>query len=206
MEDNKLVEDNELSENNKLGLFSLIALVIGSMIGGGAFSLPGDMAKGASAGAIIIGWLITGIGMIALAFVYQNLSMKRPDLNGGIYSYAKAGFGDYMGFNSAWGYWLSALIGNVSYLVMMFGAVGYFFPVFGKGNNLASVVCASIMLWLIQGLILKGVKQAAIVNVITTIAKLVPIFLFVIIAIIMFKVNIFTLDFWGGSTPSLGEL
>ncbi|ADK13997.1 MULTISPECIES: arginine-ornithine antiporter [Clostridium] len=204
MEDNKLVEDNELSENNKLGLFSLIALVIGSMIGGGAFSLPGDMAKGASAGAIIIGWLITGIGMIALAFVYQNLSMKRPDLNGGIYSYAKAGFGDYMGFNSAWGYWLSALIGNVSYLVMMFGAVGYFFPVFGKGNNLASVVCASIMLWLIQGLILKGVKQAAIVNVITTIAKLVPIFLFVIIAIIMFKVNIFTLDFWGGSTPSLG--
>lgn len=206
MEDNKLVEDNELSENNKLGLFSLIALVIGSMIGGGAFSLPGDMAKGASAGAIIIGWLITGVGMIALAFVYQNLSMKRPDLNGGIYSYAKAGFGDYMGFNSAWGYWLSALIGNVSYLVMMFGAVGYFFPVFGKGNNLASVVCASIMLWLIQGLILKGVKQAAIVNVITTIAKLVPIFLFIIIAIIMFKVNIFTLDFWGGSTPSLGGI
>ncbi|AZV55899.2 arginine-ornithine antiporter [Clostridium sp. AWRP] len=195
-----------MSENNKLGLFSLIALVIGSMIGGGAFSLPGDMAKGASAGAIIIGWLITGVGMIALAFVYQNLSMKRPDLNGGIYSYAKAGFGDYMGFNSAWGYWLSALIGNVSYLVMMFGAVGYFFPVFGKGNNLASVVCASIMLWLIQGLILKGVKQAAIVNVITTIAKLVPIFLFIIIAIIMFKVNIFTLDFWGGSTPSLGGI
>ncbi|MEY7998838.1 arginine-ornithine antiporter [Clostridium sp. Mt-5] len=193
-------------EDNKLGLFSLIALVIGSMIGGGAFSLPADMANGASAGAIIIGWIITGIGMIALAFVYQNLSMKRPDLNGGIYSYAKAGFGDYIGFNSAWGYWLSALLGNVSYLVMMFGAIGYFCPIFGKGNNLVSVIAASIIIWLIQALILKGIKEAAIVNVITTIAKLVPIFIFIIAAIIVFKVNIFTLDFWGNSTPSLGSI
>lgn len=195
-----------MGDNKKLGLFSLIGLVVGSMIGGGAFALPADMARGASGGAIIIGWLITGIGMVSLAFVYQNLSMRKPDLNGGVYSYAKAGFGDYIGFNSAWGYWLSALLGNVSYAVMLFGSLGYFFPVFGKGNNEVSIICASILVWSLQILISRGVKQAAFVNVITTIAKLVPIFLFLIVTIICFKVDIFTLDIWGQSNPDLGSV
>lgn len=195
-----------MGDNKKLGLFSLIGLVVGSMIGGGAFALPADMARGASGGAIILGWLITGIGMVSLAFVYQNLSMRKPDLNGGVYSYAKAGFGDYIGFNSAWGYWLSALLGNVSYAVMLFGSLGYFFPVFGKGNNEVSIICASILVWSLQILISRGVKQAAFVNVITTIAKLVPIFLFLIVTIICFKVDIFTLDIWGQSNPDLGNV
>ena len=57
--------------------------------------------------------------MICLAMVYQKLAIRRPDLDNGIYAYAKAGFGDFIGFNSAWGYWLSALIGNVGYLVCL---------------------------------------------------------------------------------------
>ena len=100
-----------------LGLVPLVALVVGSMIGGGVFSLPQNMAKGASPGAVIIGWLIAGVGMLALAFVYQGLSTRKPTLDAGPYSYARAGFGDFIGFNSAWGYWLSAWIGNVSYAV-----------------------------------------------------------------------------------------
>ncbi|MBU2702818.1 arginine:ornithine antiporter/lysine permease [Sporomusaceae bacterium BoRhaA] len=195
-----------MGEDKKLGLFSLIGLVVGSMIGGGAFALPADMAKGAGVGAIIIGWLITGMGMVSLAFVYQNLSMRKPDLNGGVYSYAKAGFGDYMGFNSAWGYWLSALLGNVSYAVMMFGALGYFFPVLGKGNNGLSIVLASLLIWSIQLLISRGVRQAAFINVITTIAKLVPIFVFLICLVIAFKVDIFSLDIWGQASADLGSV
>lgn len=195
-----------VGEDKKLGLFSLIGLVVGSMIGGGAFALPADMAKGAGVGAIIIGWLITGIGMVSLAFVYQNLSMRKPDLNGGVYSYAKAGFGDYMGFNSAWGYWLSALLGNVSYAVMMFGALGYFFPVLGKGNNGLSIVLASLLIWSIQLLISRGVRQAAFINVITTIAKLVPIFVFLACLVIAFKVDIFSLDIWGQASADLGSV
>ena len=121
-----------------LGLVPLVALVVGSMIGGGVFSLPQNMAKGASPGAVIIGWLIAGIGMLALAFVYQGLSTRKPALDAGPYSYARAGFGDFIGFNSAWGYWLSAWIGNVSYAVLIFGALSYFVPVFGsEGQYLA---------------------------------------------------------------------
>lgn len=202
------VEDNisEVDNDNKLDLFALIALVIGSMIGGGAFSLPADMSRGAGAGAVILGWVITGIGMIALAFVYQNLALRKPELTGGVYSYAKAGFGDYIGFNSAWGYWFSALLGNVSYAVMLFGALGYFFPIFEKGNNVISIICASILIWSIQALILKGVKEAAFINILTTIAKLVPIFIFISVIIIAFHVKTFTMDFWGKLDPSLGSV
>ncbi|RCK13144.1 amino acid permease [Bacillus licheniformis] len=63
----------------------------------------------------LIGWIITGVGMIALAFSFQNLTTKRPDLDGGIFTYAREGFGHFMGFNSGWGYWFAALLGNVAY-------------------------------------------------------------------------------------------
>lgn len=185
-----------MAEGKKLGLFSLIAIVIGSMIGGGAFNLVSDMAGGASAGAIMIGWIITGIGMIALALSFQNLTNKRPDLDGGIFSYARAGFGDYWGFNAAWGYWLSAWLGNIAFLTLLFSGIGYFIPIF-DGANVASIIGASILLWLMHFLILRGVQSAALVNLVVTIAKLVPIFLFIIIILFAFKLDMFSLDFWG---------
>ena len=101
------------NQSNKIGVFSLIAIVVGSMIGGGAFSLPTDIARHAGIVAIVVAWLITGVGMLCLAFVYQNLSKRKPELQGGIYSYARAGFGKFIGFNSAWGYWLSAFLGKI---------------------------------------------------------------------------------------------
>lgn len=182
---------------HKLALLPLIALVVGSMIGGGVFNLPSDMSRSASPGAIVIGWLITGIGMLMLAFVYQRLAVRKPELNAGPYAYAKAGFGPFVGFNSAWGYWLSAFLGNVAYAVAIFSALSYFLPVFEGGNNLPSIIGASICLWLVHALVLKGIKQAAFVNVVTTIAKLVPLFLFALIAIIAFNWDKFTVNFWG---------
>ena len=193
--------------NGKLGLLPLVALVVGSMIGGGVFSLPQNMAKGASPGAVIIGWAITGLGMLALAFVYQGLSTRKPKLDAGPYAYARAGFGDFVGFNSAWGYWLSAWIGNVSYVVLIFGALGYFVPSFGaEGNTWQAITGASVFLWLVHFLILMGVRQAAVINVLTTIAKLVPILIFIIASFAVFKLSTFSLDAWGAGTPSMGDV
>ena len=114
----------------KLRLGALVALVVGSMIGGGIFSLPQNMAASADVGAVLIGWVITAVGMLTLAFVFQTLANRKPELDSGVYAYAKAGFGDYMGFSSAWGYWISAWMGNVGYFVLLFSTLGYFFPVF----------------------------------------------------------------------------
>lgn len=186
-----------MAEDKKLGFFSLVALVIGSMIGGGIFNLASDMAAGAGAFSIIVGWVITGIGMISLGMSFQNLNMKRPDLDGGVFSYARAGFGDFMGFNSAWGYWLSAFLGNVAYGTLLFSSIGYFIPVFEGGQNVASIIGASIMLWGVHFLILRGVHSAAIINLITTIAKLIPVLVFIIAAIFAFNIDIFTDGLWG---------
>ena len=92
----------------KVSLAVLIALVIGSMIGGGIFGLPSQMGAAAAPGPLIIGWFITGAGMLMLAKVFQSLAVRRPDIDAGVYGYAKEGFGNYLGFSSAWGYWVSA--------------------------------------------------------------------------------------------------
>ena len=191
---------------HKLRLGALVALVVGSMIGGGIFSLPQNMAASADAGAILIGWAITAVGMLTLAFVFQTLANRKPDLDGGVYAYAKAGFGDYMGFSSAWGYWISAWLGNVGYFVLLFGTLGYFFPIFGEGNTPAAIVGASVVLWAVHFLVLRGIREAAFINLVTTIAKVVPLFLFILICLFAFKLDIFTADIWGTKNPELGSV
>ncbi len=192
--------------SRKLRLGALTAMVIGSMVGSGVFSLPQNMAAGAGPLAILIGWGITGIGILALALVYQSLSRRKPELNAGPYAYAKAGFGPFVGFNSAWGYWISAWIGNVSYLVVMFSALSYFLPAFGEGNTWQAIAGASIVLWLVHALVLSGVQQAAFVNLIATVAKIAPIILFIGIAVVAFRIDLFALDFSGTQNTSLGSI
>lgn len=106
----------------KLGLSALTALVLSSMLGAGVFSLPQNMAAVASPAALLIGWGITGAGILLLAFAMLILTRIRPELDGGIFTYAREGFGELIGFCSAWGYWLCAVIANVSYLVIVFSA------------------------------------------------------------------------------------
>ena len=190
----------------KLRLSALVALVVGSMIGGGIFSLPQNMAASAGAGAVLIGWGITGVGMLTLALVFQTLANRKPELDTGVYAYAKAGFGDYMGFSSAWGYWISAWIGNVSYMVLLFSTLGLFFPAFGEGNTGLAIACASVLLWAIHFLVLRGIREAAFLNLITTIAKVVPLVLFIVLAALAFRFDIFVADFWGKGNLELGSV
>ena len=180
-----------------LSLGLLVALVVGSIVGSGIFGLPQNMASGAGAGAIVIGWVITGLGMLMLAKVYQMLAVEKPELNNGVYAYAQALSGDYVGFNAAWGYWISAWIGNVGYLVAAFGALGYFFPVFGEGNTPAAILAASAVLWAVHALVLRGIQGATVLNAVVTVAKVLPLVLFIVLVALAFQVTTFALNFWG---------
>ena len=192
-------------KDKKLGLTGLIGLVIGGIIGAGIFSLPSELAKGAGGLAILIGFIVSGIGVLALAFVYYILSVRKPNLKNGIYSYSKEGFGEFIGFNSAWIYWISSTLGNISYATLVFGTLSYFFKIFNPaGNNLAAIIGASLLIWVINFLILRGVKQALIINAIVNISKLIPILLFVVITIIAFNYKNISFQFFG--TESLGSI
>ena len=180
-----------------LGLAALTAIVVGSMIGSGIFALPSQMAGSAAPGPLLIGWAITGVGMLTLAFVFQTLATRKPDVDGGVYGYARAGFGNYIGFTSAFGYWVSAWVGNVAYLVLLFSTLGYFFPGFEGGATVPAIIGASVVLWIVHFLTLRGVQTAAFVNVVVTIAKVVPIVTFIAVAGVGFKAGIFTTDIWG---------
>jgi arginine:ornithine antiporter / lysine permease len=180
-----------------LGIGALTALVVGSMIGSGIFALPSQMASSAAPGPLILGWTITGVGMLMLAFVFQTLVNRKPNVDGGVYGYARAGFGNYVGFTSAWGYWVSAWVGNVVYLVLMGSTLGYFWPSFTGGNTWQAILVASLVLWVVHTLTLRGVRSAALVNTVVTIAKVVPIVTFIAVAAVGFKAGIFTTDIWG---------
>ncbi|MBR6730024.1 MAG: amino acid permease [Alphaproteobacteria bacterium] len=199
---------NEASVSSKLGIFGLAAIVVSSMIGGGIFSLPQNMAQSAAAGSVILAWLITGIGMYFIANTFRILSNVKPDLTSGIYMYAKEGFGPFMGFNIGWSYWLCQIFGNVGYAVITMDALNYFFPgVFQGGNNLNSIIGGSLLIWFFNFLVLRGVKQAAFINLVVTIAKIVPLVLFIIISAAVFNFDKFDFDFWGqGVDDKLGPI
>ena len=60
-------------QSKKLGVMSLAALVVSAMVGGGIFSLPQNMSQGAGAGAVLIAWIITGVGIFFLANTFRIL-------------------------------------------------------------------------------------------------------------------------------------
>lgn len=200
----------EESNDNKLGVLALAAIVVSSMIGGGIYSLPQNMAASASAGAVFLAWLITGAGIYFIARTFSVLSIIKPDLTTGIYSYSKAGFGSYVGFTIGWSYWLCQVCGNVGYAVITMDALNYFFPpYFAGGNNIFSIIGGSIIIWFFNCLVLRGIKQASIVNTIGTIIKILPLFLFIIIMAFLFSIDKFDLDFWGDAVATkmkLGDL
>ncbi|MDY6407909.1 MAG: amino acid permease [Pseudomonadota bacterium] len=200
------MKNNNVS--GKLGIWGLAGIVISSMIGGGIFSLPQNMAQSASAGAVILAWLITGIGIYFIANTFRILATIKPDLTSGIYMYARAGFGPYMGFNIGWSYWLCQIFGNVGYAVITMDALNYFWPgVFTGGNNLYSVIGGSFLIWFFNGLVLHGVKEATRINLIVTIAKIVPLALFILVMVAMFHLDQFSTDFLGKlSVAEIGGL
>jgi len=187
------------TKDGKLSLNALIAMVVGSMVGAGIFNLPGRFGAATGPFGAIIAWAIAGTGMYMLARVFQTLAAKRPDIDSGVFAYAKAGFGDYMGFLSAFGYWLGSCLGNVFYWVLIGSTLGRFFPeIFGDGSSVIAIIVSLCGIWAFHFLILRGVQQAAFINTIVTIAKLVPLFVALLIMIFVFNYQQFAENFFGG--------
>jgi arginine:ornithine antiporter/lysine permease len=201
------VETKAPAEVRKFPLTTLIAMVVGSMVGAGIFSLPRNFALATGVFGALIAWVVAGTGMLMLAFVFQTLAVRKPDLDAGVYAYAKAGFGEYLGFFSAFGYWASACIGNVTYWVLISSTLGLLWPgVFGHGDTLAAVALGSAGLWIFHVLISRGVQGAAVINKIVTVAKIVPILTFILVAIFAFKAHVFSENWWGGEPKSASAL
>ena len=182
--------------SGKLGFWGLTALVFGLMVGVGIYNLPQNMAAVASPGAVFLSWLITAVGILPLVLSFNWLSTHYPQYNAGIYQYAQAGFGNYTGFNIAWGYWLCTAFSNVAYGVMLNDSFGAFFPVL-LTHGWHTVVFGSVLIWLMYSIVAYGVKTAKFVNSALALVKVVMLIFIITVFVIFFKADLFDADIWG---------
>lgn len=196
----------EVRADRKVSVATLTAMVVGSIVGSGVFVLPRRFGTETGALGALIAWTIAGVGMFMLALVFKSLAVRKPDLNAGIFAYAKAGFGDYVGFNAAFGYWASAVAGTASYWVLTMSTLGAIFPALGQGETVLAIALSSVGVWIFHLLVLRGVHAATTVNRIVTIAKMVPIAVFIVVGIIMFNAGVFADNFWGGTDHSFSAI
>ncbi len=157
--------------DRKLGIWMLTALVAGNMIGSGVFLLPASLA---SIGSIsLVSWFFTTTGAFMLGMVFVYLSRVLPQ-TGGPYAYAHAGFGQFIGFQTAYCYWIQLWIGNAAIVVAMVGYLQVFFPVL-EGNIPLRLAIAIGTVWLLTLINAAGVREAGMVQLVTTVLKIIPL-------------------------------
>jgi len=155
-----------------IGLWMATALVVGNMIGSGIFMLPATLA-GAAGPISIVAWIFTGAGAMLLALVFANLGRALPR-TGGPYAYARRAFGDFVGFQTAWGYWIAVWAGNAAIAVAFVGYLAVFWPATGT-NELLGALVAIALIWLLTFINALGARESGVVQVVTTVLKFVPI-------------------------------
>ena len=174
------------------------------MIGSGIFNSPKDLVSSANPQATMIAWLIGGFGALMLALVFVYLASRKPELKSGVYAYARDGFGDLMGFNSAWGYWSVGWLGNISYLALFFKTLNDLLGVHAL-SPLHAFLIGSALLWFFYLILKSGIREGAILNFIVTTAKFIPIILIIVLGVSLIKNDLFMVDNWQSRLASTGE-
>lgn len=156
-----------------LGFWRTWSLVVGTMIGSGVFLLPAVLAPYGSYS--LGGWIISAVGTLFIALTLGSLASKIPKI-GGPYAYTQAAFGKLPAFLIAWGYWISQWAGVAALAIACSGYVSVFLPVV---NNIpaAGAVSSIIIVWLFTAINISGIRTAGIVQLATTILKLLPLIL-----------------------------
>jgi basic amino acid/polyamine antiporter, APA family len=176
------------NQKNKIGLWTSTSLVVGNMIGSGVFLLPSALAM--YGGISIVGWLFSTVGSFLLALVFSYLSKSMPSV-GGPYAYTRAGLGEFTAFLVAWGYWISTWCGNAAITVALVSYLSVFFPILTE-NTIAAVLTGLGAIWFLTWVNTRGIRTVGNVQLVTTILKLVPLFLIAICGIFYIDTSHFT--------------
>ena len=181
----------------------MVFIALGSMIGSGIFNSPKDLISTANPQTVMLAWVIGGFGALMLALVFVYLSARKPELKSGVYAYARDGFGDFMGFNSAWGYWSVGWLGNVSYLALFFKTLNDLLGVHAL-LPIHAFLIGSALLWFFYFILIAGIREGAILNFIVTTAKLIPIALIIFLGIALIDSDLFLVEEWQTRLASSG--
>lgn len=170
-------------DTKRIGIWVCSSLVVGNMIGSGIFLLPASLGQ---YGPIsLLGWLITGLGSIVLALVFARLTLHSAK-SGGPFAYTQAGFGDLAGFLVAWGHWIAAWTGNAALAVAFISYLTVFFPIL-KTDTLLAAGATMTVVWGLFFVNLRGVKAVGVIQLATTILKLLPLIAFATVGFAYFE-------------------
>ena len=165
----------------QLGFWMCLALVVGNMIGSGVFLLPASLAPyGLNS---ILGWIFTASGGVLLAIVFAALARVYPQA-GGPYLYPRLAFGECCGFVMAWGYWMSVWVGNAAIAIGSVASLSELVPALRTTQG-APALTAVAMIWILTYVNWRGVKQVGVIQLVTTVLKLMPLLAVIILAIVL---------------------
>ena len=186
----------------KLGLWTSTSLVLGNMIGAGVFMMPSTLAS--FGGISLLGWVASSVGAFLLAKIFAHLSKMMPGSDGGPYAYSKTVLGDFAGFLVAWGYLISVWCTNAAITVSFISALSTFVPALAT-NSLLAVFTGLATIWILTWINTLGVLTSGKLQLITTILKVVPIFLVGIVGLFFIHWDNF-LPFNASGTSTLSAI
>jgi APA family basic amino acid/polyamine antiporter len=178
----------------EMGLWTATAMVIGNMIGSGVFLLPAAIASVALiyGSSTLLAWVVTGVGAMLLAGVFATLGGRYPRM-GGPYAYARRAFGEFIGFQTAWGYWIAAWVGNAAIAIAFVGYTTIVWPWDDlSASPIAMAALAVGAIWLLTFVNALGVREGGWVQVVTTVMKFIPLALIGIIGLFSLDTTHFT--------------
>ena len=177
---------------NGLGLFEVMNLVIGAIVGADIY-IAASFGSGFLGPASLLAWLIAGLMAITIALCFAEASSILPKV-GGPYAYAKEAFGDFWGFLSGWSLLIAEWSAIAVFPIAFVAYLAFFYPNIPQYIQIIIKILFVLLLTVIN---LFGVRQAGKANDVLTILKIAPIILFTIIGILYFimKPSIFLSNF-----------
>ena len=155
-----------------IGLPSATALVIGSIVGTGVFTMPAVLAGAGTMGIVVLA--VIAVGAMLLAVLFGQLAKRIPNGDGGLYAYARHEFGDFAGYFVGWCYWVQSWAGNAaivaSWVFYVDALLGFHHP-----SGMENWSIALVGLWVPAVINLAGVRQMAWFQNVTVVLKFVPL-------------------------------
>ncbi len=188
-------EDNQLVR--ALGVPSLTANIVNSTVGAGIFALPALVAAQLGPGAPLA-FVFCALAMVIFVTSFA-IAGSRVSLTGGMYAYVEAAFGRYLGFLAGVLYFLTAILAASGIVALFADTIGAMAPIFAHGPMHFLIVL--LVFGVLAGINISGVQSGAAAVWVITIAKLIPLFIFVGVGIFfMRRADALTIA-WPGASP-----
>ncbi len=159
-----------------IGRWDLLALTINGMVGAGIFGLPSRI-YGLTGVWSVLAYLVCAALVTLITLCFAEVGSRFAE-TGGPYLYARAAFGSVIGFEVGWLVWLARVTAFAALCNLLLGYLSFFWPAAGSGLTRAVVITVVVIAMTTVNLI--GVREAALVNNLFTIAKLTPLLLFIV--------------------------